>query len=211
VDHDGSPDDVRISEDEMHYLRAVAARIFPASAKMSPVASFSSLRPLLVSHASATKATREHHIYRDSEGIVRITGGKYTTYRVMAEEAADLVAAEIAPALQSVHLTAITPLNGNSVEVVQRMFKSSKALADQYGVAESEINMLIRQYGVMTPAVLNYVVTAVFSGRANIDAARFQFAARHEMAIEPRDFLEVSTSLGHEGFNDESLIPPASI
>ena len=44
----------------------------------------------------------------------------------------------------------------------------------------------------MTPAVLEYVVT-------NVDAARHVFATRHEMAIEPSDFLEVSTSLGLEG------------
>ena len=29
----------------------------------------------------------------------------------------------------------------------------------------------------------------------------FVFAARHEMAMEPRDFLEVSTSLGLEGYD----------
>jgi glycerol-3-phosphate dehydrogenase len=209
VDHDGSADDVHISEDETHYLRTIAGRIFPASAKMEPVATFSSLRPLLVSHGSATKATREHHIYRDPQGIIRITGGKYTTYRAMAEEAADLVTAEVAPELRGVHLTATTALNGNTPEAVEALLKSARALSAQYHVAESEINMLIRQYGVLTSAALNYVETAEFVGRAKVDAARMAFAARHEMAIEPRDFLEVSTSLGLEGH--ETPLPRASI
>ena len=199
VDHDGSADDVHISEEETRYLRTIAAHIFPASAKLEPLATFSSLRPLLVSHGSATKATREHHIYRDPLGIIRITGGKYTTYRAMAEEAADLVAAEVAPALQSIHLTARTALNGNTPEAVQALLKSSRALSSEYRMAESEIIMLIRQYGVLTPAVLKYVETADFVGRAYVDQARAAFAAEHEMAIEERDFLEVSTSIGLEG------------
>jgi glycerol-3-phosphate dehydrogenase len=209
VDHDGSPDNVQISEDEMRYLRTIAARIFPASAKMEPVATFSSLRPLLISQGSATRATREHHIYRDPQGVIRITGGKYTTYRAMSEEAADLVTAEVAPGLKSVHVTATTALNGNTPQAIQALLKDTRALSKQYGVAESEISMLIHQYGVLTTAVLDYVETAEFSGRANIDAARLVFAVQHEMAIKPRDFMEVSTSLGHEGYDPP--IPPASI
>lgn len=208
VDHDGPPDDVQISNDEMRYLRTIAARIFPASAKMEPLATFSSLRPLVVSHGSATKATREHHIYRDPQGVIRITGGKYTTYRAMSEEAADLVTAEVAPGLKSVHLTATTALNGNTPQAIQALLKDTRALSKQYGVAESEITMLIRQYGVLTTAVLDYVETAEFSGRANIDAARLVFAVQHEMAIKPRDFMEVSTSLGLEGVDFGTAGPP---
>jgi len=209
VDHHGSADEVRISDEEMRYLRTIAARIFPASAKMEPVATFSSLRPLLVSHRSATKATREHHIYRDPQGVIRITGGKYTTYRAMSEEAADLAVGEVAPGLRSVHLTAKTPLNGNTPRAIQALLKDTRRLSKQYNVAESEIIMLIHQYGVLTTAVLDYVEPAEFIGRANIDAARMLFAVRHEMAIQPRDFMEVSTSLGHEGYDPP--IPPASI
>jgi glycerol-3-phosphate dehydrogenase len=209
VDHDGSADEVHISEEETRYLREIAARIFPASAKLEPVATFSSLRPLLVSHGSATKATREHHIYRDAQGIIRITGGKYTTYRAMAEEAADLVTAEVAPGLREVHLTGIRALNGNTPDAIQGLLKDARTLSAKYGVAEPQINMLIHQYGVLTTAVLDYVETAQLVTRADVDAARFVFAARHEMAIEPRDFLEVSTSLQLEGYN--ALVPPASI
>jgi glycerol-3-phosphate dehydrogenase len=203
VDHDGSADEVHISEKETSYLREIAARIFPASARMEPVATFSSLRPLLASHGSATKATREHHIYRDAEGIIRITGGKYTTYRAMAEEAADLVTAEVVPALREVHRTASTALNGNTPEAVRAVLEDAPALARRYKVAESEIIMLVHQYGVLTGAVLEYVESA------DVDAARLVFAARHEMALEPRDFLEVSTSLAHEGRN--APLPSASI
>lgn len=209
VDHDGSADEVHISEEETRYLREIAARIFPASAKLEPVATFSSLRPLLVSHGSATKATREHHIYRDTQGIIRITGGKYTTYRAMAEEAADLVTMEVAPGLGNVHLTARRALNGNTPDAIESLKKDARRLAAKYGVSEPQIIMLIHQYGVLTDAVLNYVESAGLVSRADVDAARLVFARRHEMAMEPRDFLEVSTSLALEGY--DAPLPPASI
>jgi glycerol-3-phosphate dehydrogenase len=209
VDHDGSADEVHISEEETRYLREIAARIFPASVNVEPVATFSSLRPLLISHGSATKATREHHIYRDAQGIIRITGGKYTTYRAMSEEASDLVTAEVAPGLVKVHLTARRALNGNTPDAVQALLKNARALSKTYNVAEPQIIMLIHQYGVLTSAVLDYVNTAELVSRADVDAARLVFARRHEMAIEPRDFLEVSTSLGLEGY--ETPLPSASI
>lgn len=209
VDHDGSADEVHISAEETRYLRAIAARIFPASAKLEPVAAFSSLRPLLASHGSATKATREHHIYRDPQGIIRITGGKYTTYRAMAEEAADLATAAVAPGLRSVHLTAKTALNGNTREAIAALKKEVRKLSRQHQVAESEILMLIRQYGVLTPAVLEFVQTAEIVARADVDAARVRFAAQHEMAVEADDFMQVSTSMGLEGH--DSPLTAASI
>ena len=203
VDHEGTADDVHITEDETRYLREIAARLFPDSANIEPVAAFSALRPLLASHGSATKATREHHIYRDPRGTIRITGGKFTTYRAMSEEAADLVTAEVAPELKDVHLTAETALNGNSPHAIDELVRDAGALSGRYRVPVPEILMLIRQYGVLSSAVLDYVQSG------DVDAARFAYAARHEMAMEPEDFLEVSTSLGLEGQN--APLPPASV
>ncbi len=110
VDHDGTPDDVRISADEMRYLLGVVKRLFPG-ADRTPIAAYSALRPLLQDEAvSPTHASREHRIWNTPDGILRVAGGKYTTYRRMSEEAADLVCREVAPTLSHIHLTARTPL-----------------------------------------------------------------------------------------------------
>jgi len=202
VDHPGSPDDVHISDDEVRYLRDIAARVFPESASEEPVAAFSSLRPLLASTGSATRATREHHIFHDPQGILRITGGKFTTYRAMSEEAADLVATEIAPALREVHATAKTPLNGNSAEAIAELIASAPKLGTQYLVEPAEVVLLIKQYGVLAPAVLELMpepATPISAGLSRIDQARLKFAAQHEMAQYPDDFLKVSTTLAYEG------------
>lgn len=195
VDHDGSPDDVHISNDEIAYLRAMAARVFPRSVDLEPVAAFSSLRPLLESAGSATRATREHRIFFDSEGVLRITGGKFTTHRLMSEEAADLAI----PELTGIHVTARTPLNGNSAEAIEEIRGRAAELASRYQIESGEILFLIRQYGVRARAVLEYVPKTDERGLSRTDAARLRYAVKHEMARFPADFLEVSTSLALEG------------
>jgi glycerol-3-phosphate dehydrogenase len=98
VDHANSPDEVRISGEEIRYLLGIAGKLFPAAGSLQPLAAYSSLRPLVATEGAASKASRTHKIWME-DGIVKITGGKYTTYRSMSAEAVDLLAAEIAPAL----------------------------------------------------------------------------------------------------------------
>ena len=111
IDHSAGPDDVRISQQEIDYLSSVAVRLFPASADAPAIAAYSSLRPLIHDGStSPTRTSREHRIWNSPDGILHIAGGKYTTYRLMSEEAADMITAEIAPELSRIHLTAVTPL-----------------------------------------------------------------------------------------------------
>jgi glycerol-3-phosphate dehydrogenase len=100
VDHAGSPDEVEISADERDYLLDMAARVFRPAAVRDPIGSFSSLRPLVRDdRSSATSTSREHRIWTDDSGTVHVAGGKYTTYRLMSEIAADQVCKRVAPNL----------------------------------------------------------------------------------------------------------------
>jgi len=48
------------------------------------------MRPLVGDPGGSTvKASREHRVAADASGLVRISGGKYTTYRVMARDVVD--------------------------------------------------------------------------------------------------------------------------
>jgi glycerol-3-phosphate dehydrogenase len=113
VDHEGGPDDVRISAGETEYLRGIVRRLFP-SAGVHPVAAYSALRPLLRDEsATATRTSREHRIWNSPDGVLHVSGGKYTTYRLMSEEACDLVAREIAPPLAGLRPTSRTPFQAD--------------------------------------------------------------------------------------------------
>ena len=51
---------------------------------------FSGLRPLVTgSEATTSKLSREHHIDASASGMITIAGGKWTTYRRMAQDALD--------------------------------------------------------------------------------------------------------------------------
>jgi glycerol-3-phosphate dehydrogenase len=58
---------------------------------------YAGLRPLVAgSSGSTVKASREHRVSVGSDGVVRIAGGKYTTYRLMARDVVDAVLGKVA-------------------------------------------------------------------------------------------------------------------
>lgn len=109
-DHQQGPEHVQITGPELDYLLGIVRKLFPARAGITPISAFSSLRPLIREReGSPTSATREHRIWNSEDGILHIAGGKYTTYRLMSEEASDLVCREMAPAMAALHVTAQKP------------------------------------------------------------------------------------------------------
>ncbi len=84
-----SPDEVRATADDVSYLLATANRFFPA-AKLTAddvVAAWAGIRPLLPSAGETpSAASREHAVAVSGAGLVSISGGKLTTYRVMAAD-----------------------------------------------------------------------------------------------------------------------------
>ncbi len=72
--------------EEIAYLRRELARLMPATANQAPLALFSGIRPLLAAGDDVGRASREHRII-DEDGAITVAGGKYTTARLMAQEA----------------------------------------------------------------------------------------------------------------------------
>jgi len=81
-------------EDEVKYLLTHAGRYLTKRPKASDVLSvYAGLRPLVSSGTSDTKSiSRDHVLFVSESGLVTITGGKWTTYRQMGEEAVDQAA-----------------------------------------------------------------------------------------------------------------------
>jgi glycerol-3-phosphate dehydrogenase len=110
ADHAGTPEGVEISWSETEYLRGIAEELFPHSAGMPILGTFSSLRPLMAAAGKSASATsRERRIAFREDGVLEIVGGKYTTYRAMAEEAANRVCERVAPELAAIHPTRTAP------------------------------------------------------------------------------------------------------
>ena len=68
---------------------------------------YAGLRPLLAGESDETsRLSREHAVVTPVPGLVLVAGGKYTTYRVMAEDAVDAAVAGLpgVPASRTAHL-----------------------------------------------------------------------------------------------------------
>jgi glycerol-3-phosphate dehydrogenase len=94
--YDGDPADVRVEQEDIDYLIDAASYYLPgANLKASDVIhSFAGLRPLVSPGDDAMsegRISRRHRVLVEPEGVVTLIGGKYTTFRSMAEEATDAV------------------------------------------------------------------------------------------------------------------------
>jgi glycerol-3-phosphate dehydrogenase len=87
-----SPDSVRANESDVAYLLDAANTAFPAARlkRDDIISAWAGIRPLMPTTGSSVAATREHAIQR-GEGTITITGGKLTTYRLMARELVDVL------------------------------------------------------------------------------------------------------------------------
>lgn len=88
-----SPDEVRASAADVEYLLAAANWHFPEARLRGDdvIAAWAGIRPLMPTSGSEGSASREHAIKRSVRGTVTITGGKLTTYRVMARQTVDVL------------------------------------------------------------------------------------------------------------------------
>ena len=92
LDHDDDPDtEPRITREETAYLLEAVRAAFPRLGlhACDAIASFAGVRPVVDDRAGGrdpSKAPREH-VVRDEQGLVTVTGGKLTTFRVNALDA----------------------------------------------------------------------------------------------------------------------------
>jgi glycerol-3-phosphate dehydrogenase len=207
IDHDRGADDVGIGSEEVRYLYQAVEPLFPQVRDMQPLAAYSSLRPLVLEEgASATSTSREHRIWDDESGVVRITGGKYTTYRVMSEETSELVCAAVAPGLRGQCTTAEVPLGGNRPDVLMMTSERSAEWAARYELETSEVREILRCFGVQAEALLGRLLGQAPEGLTRVECAVADWAVDHEMVQRLPDLLYVSTYWGHErAWNDEFI------
>lgn len=99
TDYDQSPDQVQVEDADIQYLLQEASRVFPNVNfdRSKIITTFAGLRPLVADKGDPSRISRKHALERNSSGIYFVMGGKYTTYRAIAEEAV----AKILPALAS--------------------------------------------------------------------------------------------------------------
>ncbi|MBX3207965.1 MAG: glycerol-3-phosphate dehydrogenase/oxidase [Labilithrix sp.] len=89
VDHGALDEEPSISDAEREYLLEAAQKAFPAAeiTEKDVISSWSGVRPVIdTGKSDPSKESREHAIWKE-DGLLTITGGKLTTFAVMARDA----------------------------------------------------------------------------------------------------------------------------
>jgi glycerol-3-phosphate dehydrogenase len=166
---------------------------------------YAGLRPLLAGESDETsRLSREHAVVTPVPGLVLVAGGKYTTYRVMAEDAVDAAVAGLPGVPPS--RTARLPLVG--AHRWDDVRDRAAELAAGSGVPEDTVARLLRRHGDRVGDVLDLArndpaLARPLEGAPGYLAAEVVHAVLAEGALHLDDVLtrrtRVSIETAHRG------------
>ena len=162
---------------------------------------YAGLRPLLSGEADdTTRLSREHTVAEPVPGLVVVTGGKFTTYRVMARDAVDAAAAGLEGAVPGSVTARLPVLGAVGFEV---LWNERRRLAADSGLHVARIEHLLRRYGACVSELLALVADDPALGRPLPGAedylrAEAVYAVTHEGALHLEDVLARRTRVAIE-------------
>jgi glycerol-3-phosphate dehydrogenase len=162
---------------------------------------YAGLRPLLTGESESTsKLSREHTVAVPVPGMVAVAGGKYTTYRIMARDAIDVVARNLDRTVPE-SATHVTPLLGASG--FKALWNRRDRVASNSGVHEAWIEHLLRRYGTRIDDLLALIAERPelgkpLQGADDYLAAEVTYACSHEGALHLDDVLARRTRISIE-------------
>ena len=165
---------------------------------------YAGLRPLLEGESESTsKLSREHAVASPSPGLVVVAGGKYTTYRVMAEDAVDAAVHGLGDNVPA-SCTEKVPLLG--AEGFPALWNLRPTLAAETGLHVARIEHLLGRYGSLINEVLDLVKVDPSLGKPLDGAddylrAEIVYAASHEGARHIEDVMTRRTRISIETFD----------
>lgn len=168
------------------------------------IAAYAGLRPLLqpvrtADDGGSTKISREHTVTEVAPGLTAVAGGKWTTYRAMAEDVVDHVVRDAHPTRPSLteHIPVLGGLGYAEIE------GQAGRIAECYGLDPVRVDRLLSRYGTVLRHVLDLIDADPALGAPLAHAPRYLraeivHAARAEAVVHLDDVLERRTRLSTE-------------
>ncbi len=177
---------------------------------------FAGLRPLVGDAHSAhtTDISRRHVIVKGSKRSVTVTGGKFTTYRKMAQSAVDMAASAYLDKPVARSVTHRVPLAGHcSYDWLKKAVISQSATWKSRRIPERELRALWRRYGSEAIRVLHYQREAADLAPQNPEEpwcfeGQVIHAIRHEAALSVEDIIWRRLRLGSDAFENAMSLAP---
>ncbi|MCS6711533.1 glycerol-3-phosphate dehydrogenase/oxidase [Brachybacterium sp. EF45031] len=157
------------------------------------------LQPVKKDGAASTKVSREHTVMQVKPGLSAIAGGKWTTYRVMAEDVVDFAIKDLFPGRPS--LTASVPVLGG--QGYKQIAGEKDEISRRYGLDAQRVDRLLFRYGTLLREVLDLIdeapelATPLEHGSRYL-RAEVVYAARAEGVVHLADVLEHRLRLEYE-------------
>ena len=205
TDRDQLPGDpIAASDEEIAYLCAGASEYFGAAITPADVVwTYSGVRPLIDDGSGKPEAaTRGYRLDLSGtdEGAVLLSiyGGKITTYRHLAEEAVDLLAARL-PALRGKGWTRTAALPGGDFAIDGLDALIAGLAADYPFLGAGDADRIARAYGTRARVWLGEAQGWQALGRSfggGLSAAEVDYLRSHEWAVSAEDVLWRRSKLG---------------
>jgi glycerol-3-phosphate dehydrogenase len=199
---DDSPDGVQATDADEAYLLEGFNHYFDEPLRSADLLSrFAGLRPLIAERPGApSDLSREFELVRGPGGLLTAAGGKYTTYRHMAEVITDAIVDRLG--MRARCRTMDLALDGAPAQPWASFRVAATArLADEFSLASRSAAHLVERYGRRAEEIATItrenvaLLQPVVPSEPEIQA-EFVYHREQEMAYTAGDFLLRRTRLG---------------
>jgi glycerol-3-phosphate dehydrogenase len=206
TDFQGDPAQVRAEKDEIEYLLRQVRQVLP-QAKLRPSdiwATYAGVRPLAAPPKAGLSegATPRESMLDLDQGILSMSGGKFTTYRSFCQEAVERAAQALRAKLKP-SLTHDLPLPGAPVGSKWEDYSRTEAgeLSVRFKVPLPSAEWLVSMHGVQAREVLELAerepsLTKPLERGLPVLKAQALWAAQNEDAVHLSDFFLRRSFLG---------------
>jgi glycerol-3-phosphate dehydrogenase len=191
--YEGSPDRPSASRAEVDKLLDTVNTVLAVDLTTDDiVGTFAGLRPLVgeAQDGGTVKVSREHKVTVDRTGLVRIGGGKYTTYRLMARDAVDAALGPV-ESKERPSATAELPLVGAASRAV--LSNLADRISKDHGLTADQATRLTQRHGTEAMAVVELgrrrdLLRPLVADRPFLEA-EVVWAVHRELALSLDDVL----------------------
>lgn len=191
-DYNGNTTKKTASDESLHELGANIDRYFNNEIERQEIDD--QLKQLTSGDKSASSVSRGFQI-KVENGIVNVSGGKLTDYRLMASETltalteifADKFATDITPVDSTTY-----PVSGGHFDFqnVDAELEKYAEMLEEYDVNEVKAKEIANLYGSNTPQIIEYIKTGVSAPKLSVaETSMLHYAIDKEFVLRPIDYF----------------------
>jgi glycerol-3-phosphate dehydrogenase len=210
------PDKVTVTEEEVGYLLNMVGRVFPRIEvdESHIVFAFSGVRPLASSKASLTgQISRDHKIEVEEAGgspefpVLSLVGGKWTTFRALAEQASNQVLQRLG--ISRKISTVDIEIGGGRDYPDTRQHRENWILgvSAESGLSRECVEALFSRYGTGAARIAKHISTGgdqALNSYPSFSSREIDHIVQNEDVVHLDDFLLRRSMIGILGRNSKA-------